>query len=122
MIKLGTFNVKNVETNSLYVQELLKTCNVLFLQETWLFNFQIPLLEKYFHTHSSMEKAVDDDNPLPPTQKPRGYRGVACLVRNTIQTKYKFLPNGSNRVTVVEIQGEPPHVSHWSLYAGAGNF
>ena len=88
LIKIGTLNVKNVETNSLYVQELLNTCDIMFLQETWLFNFQTPSLNLYFTTHCSMGKAVDDDDPLPPTQKPRGYGRVAFLIRKSIQTKY----------------------------------
>ena len=46
--------------------ELLNTCNIMFLQETWLFNFQTPLLDKYFTSHCSMGKAVDDDDPILP--------------------------------------------------------
>ena len=108
LIKIGTLNVKSVETNSLYVQELRNTCDIVFLQETWLFNFQTPLFNQYFTTHCSMGKAVDDDDPLPPTQKPRGYGGAACLIRKSIQTKYKFLPNGGNRITAIEVQSNPP--------------
>ena len=63
LIKIGTLNVKIVETNSLYVQEFL-TCDIIFLQETRLFNFQTPLLNQYFTTHCSVGKAVDDDDPL----------------------------------------------------------
>ena len=49
----------------------MKKCDILFLQETWLFNFQLPLLGEYSSSHVSFGKSVDDDNPLPPTQKPR---------------------------------------------------
>ena len=63
LIKIGTLNVKIVETNSLYIQEFF-TCDIIFLQETRLFNFQTPLLNQYFTTHCSVGKAVDDDDPL----------------------------------------------------------
>ena len=74
-----------------------KKVDILFLQETWLFNFQLPLLQEYFSSHLSFGKAVDDENPLPSTQKPRGYRGVACIVRRDLDIKYKFhLNDGSD--------------------------
>ena len=51
---------------------LLNSYDILAIQEHWLFNFQLPEIEMMFSSHSSFSKAVDDDNPLPPTQKPRG--------------------------------------------------
>lgn len=107
-IVLGTLNVKNVETNIVYVEKLLKKCDILFLQETWLFNFQLPLLGEYFSSHVSFGKSVDDDNPLPPTQKPRRFGGVACLVNKNLDLKFKFHPNGGNRVIVLEVLSNPP--------------
>ena len=107
-IVLGTLNVKKIETNSVYVEKLLKKCDILFLQETWLFNFQLPLLGEYFSSHVSFGKSVDDENPLPPTQKPRGYGGVACFVNKNLGVKFKFRPNGGNRVIVLEVLSNPP--------------
>ena len=105
---IGTFNIKNVETNILFTNKLLKKVDILFLQETWLFNFQLPLLQEYFSSHISCGKAVDDENPLPPTQKPRGYGGVACMVRKDLDIRYKFHSNGGNRIMILEVQTEPP--------------
>ena len=39
LLKIGTLNVKNVESNSVFVTELLKMCDILAIQEHWLFNF-----------------------------------------------------------------------------------
>ena len=55
-----------------------------------------------------MGKAVDDDDLLLTTQKPRGYGGVACLIRKSIQTKDECLPSGGNRITAIEVQSNPP--------------
>ena len=79
LLKIGTLNVKNVESNSVFVTKLLKVCDNLAVQEHWLFNFQVQDLEKTFCSHYVHSKAVDDDNPFPPTQKPRGYGGVALV-------------------------------------------
>ena len=55
---IGTFNVKNVETNILFTNKLLKKVDILFLQETWLFNFQLPLLQEYFSSHIHVGKQL----------------------------------------------------------------
>ena len=51
ILKVGTLNVKNIETIVAYVRELLKTCDILALQEHWLFTFQLADFEKLFVTH-----------------------------------------------------------------------
>ena len=82
--------------------------DILFLQETWLLNFQLPLLQGYFNSHISSGKAIDDENPLPPTQKLRGYGGVACMVRMVLDIRYKFHSNGGNQIMMLEVETEPP--------------
>ena len=105
---IGTFNIKNVETNILFTQKLFKKMDILFLQETRLFNLQLQLLQEYFNSHKSSGIAVDDENPLPPTQKPRGYGGVACMVRRDLDIGYKFHSNGGNRIMILEVETERP--------------
>ena len=65
-LKLGTLNVKNIETNRAYVSELLTTYDFLALHEHWLFAFQLSNFEAYFPSHFSYSEAVDADDPLPP--------------------------------------------------------
>ena len=55
-MRIGTLNVKNVETNATYVREMLKSCDILAIQEHWLFNFQLP-------SHYAFGKAVDENTP-----------------------------------------------------------
>ena len=63
----------NIETNEVYLRELLKECDILAIQEHWLFTFQISNIEKTFVTHQAFSKDVNEDNPLLPNQKPMGY-------------------------------------------------
>ena len=49
-----------------------------------------------------------DNNPLPPTQKPRGFGGVSILYRKNMNLKVKRLPVGDNRITAVEVLSSPP--------------
>ena len=91
-IKICTFNVKNIESNRAYVQEPLKRCDIIALQEHWLFNFQLQDMERIFCTHSVHSKTVDDDNLFlrPKTQKPRGYGGVAILFSKKLNVTVSY--------------------------------
>ena len=66
------------------------------------FNFQLKQLNTLHKAFEGYGKAVDDDDPLPPTQKPRGYGGVATLYRNNIDLKIQKCLDGGNRIVVSE--------------------
>ena len=70
LLKITTFNVKNIESNKQFVYKLLRSSDILRLQETWLFNFPLRLLGEMHKSFNGFGKAEDDDNPLPPIQKP----------------------------------------------------
>ena len=57
---VGTLNVKNLETNGAFVSELLERYDILALQEHWLFNYQLPEIEKKFNKHSAHSRAIDE--------------------------------------------------------------
>ena len=61
-----------------------------------------------FPSHSAFCKAVDDDNPLLPTQKPGGYGGIAILFRTGMNLTVKRLPVGGSRIVAVKIQTTLP--------------
>ncbi|MES9880512.1 MAG: reverse transcriptase family protein, partial [Sedimenticola sp.] len=117
---MTTLNVKNVETNRQYVEKLLTDTDVLCLQETWLFTYQLDQLNNISSKHSSHGKSVDENDPIPPLQKPRGYGGVATLTRNDTTIKYRDCMDGSNRITVTEILADPP-ICMCNVYMPARN-
>ncbi|MES9884558.1 MAG: reverse transcriptase family protein [Sedimenticola sp.] len=106
-LKIASLNVKNVETNKHYLTKLLENNDVVCLQETWLFTYQLGQLSELDKNYDSHGKAVDDNDPIPPVQKPRGYGGVANLTRNNIDTKFRKCTEGSNRIIITEIVSEP---------------
>ncbi|MCG8034640.1 MAG: hypothetical protein JAZ03_21055, partial [Candidatus Thiodiazotropha taylori] len=79
-LKMGTLNVKNIDSNAAYVRELLEQCHILAIQEHWLFNFQLHDLDGYFSTHFVHSKAVDDDNPLPPPKNQEAMVVWQCCI------------------------------------------
>ena len=52
-------------------------------------------------------KAVVDNDPIPPTQKPRGYGGVATLHRKSMNLKVRKCSDGGSRIVVTEIVSDP---------------
>jgi hypothetical protein len=76
-LNIATFNCKNVKTSSLCIEEIMK--QLILLQEHWLFNYKLPVLECIHPNLNAAGKATDDENPIPAIQKPRGYGGVAIL-------------------------------------------
>ena len=84
MLKIGTLNVKNFETNRVFAKEMLQSCDILALQEHWLFSFQLSDINRQFPAHNAFTKYVDENSPLPPTQKPLGYGGVSILYRKNM--------------------------------------
>ena len=107
LLTIGTFNVKNIETNEIYIRELVQSCAIFAIQDHWLFSFQLGSIETNFVSHHAFSKAVDDNDPLPPNQKPRGNGGVSILFRRNMGHKVKKLIHGENRIVVIEVQSSP---------------
>ena len=49
-------------------------------------------------------KAVDDSDPIPPIQKPRGYGGVGILWRKSLNHLVTVLEDGSERIQCVRVK------------------
>ena len=77
-------------------------------RSTGFFNFQLQDFGKKFSSHSAHCKAVDGDNPLPPTQKPRGYGRVAIFYRKSLNATGKKLSVGGTRTVAIEVLTSPP--------------
>ena len=105
---IGTLNVKNIKTNDAYVCDLLSKYDALNMQEHWLFDFQLPDIDKRHTKHLAHGRAVDEDNPLPPTQKPRGYGGVALIYNKDLNLGIKKLQLGSSPIVAIEVCSVPP--------------
>ncbi len=116
-ITVSTFNVKNIKSNTVGVQDVLEKSDVLLMQEHWLFTHELSALKrikKEFDTHS---KAVDMECIIMPTQKPRGYGGSAVLFSTSIKTRK--LQEGSDRITCVELPDSFPPLILCSVYMPA---
>lgn len=60
--------------------------------------------------HQWHAKAHNDDNPIPPTCRPRGKAGVAIIWKNSLNKHIEILQEGGNRLTAIYLQTTPPVV------------
>ena len=51
----------------------------------------LDMIDERFNSHG---RSVDDEQPISPYQKPRGYGGVAFLWRKSIDDIVSVLPDG----------------------------
>ncbi|CAG2245770.1 unnamed protein product [Mytilus edulis] len=52
-------------------------------------------------------KSVDDNNPIPPIQKPRGYGGVAILWKDSLNHIVEKVDDGSERIVCIKLNVKP---------------
>ena len=77
------------------------------MQEHWLFDCQLNLLNEIHQQYTGVGKAVDSNDPITPLRMPRGYGGTAILWRKDIDTIVTPLTIGNIRIQCIEITGDP---------------
>ena len=104
-LKILSMNVEGIQTNKVYVQHLVSTFkpHILSIQEHWLFRFEVNVLTDLFPEYEYVAKCVDDNNPLSPIQRPRGYGGVAILWDKSLKDVRK-LEEGSERSAAIQLE------------------
>jgi len=106
VVKVASYNCKNIRTSAHAVNKLFKVhnCDILLLQETWLFEAQLSLLGEINSEIQYAGKGADHNQPLPPIQMPRGYGGVAVLWTAKLARYVTILKEGSERIQCVELR------------------
>ena len=85
------------------INTLLKDNSIILLQEHWLFQCQIDYLGELGNNICFIGKGVDKNNPIEPTQMPRGYGGVAVLWKDKLDSVIRPLEDGSERIQCIEL-------------------
>ena len=97
------YNCKNVKTSVTCINELFKTAQLVLLSETWLYEYELYLLNEIGSNICSAGKCSDLYNPVPPGQRNRGHAGVAVLWRKEINHLITELPDGNERLQCLEL-------------------
>mgnify|MGYP001557667938 CR=1 FL=1 len=115
-LSIVTYNVKNLKSNFVCVNSLLNNHDVVIIQEHWLFKFEEILFKKFNSDWDFHAKFVDQADPIPPTQKPRGFGGTAIIWNSNSDLKITKLPDGDHRVVCVEIDASPKPILLMCVY------
>ena len=83
--------------------QLVKTEDIILIQEHWLFKCQLNLLNEINMNLVASGKSVDFYDPIPPIQIPRGYGGVAILWNKNIDYLVTDLELGNERIKCIEL-------------------
>ena len=75
-----SFNCKNMKTSVDTINKLLQKNHIVLIQEHWLFQCQIYKIGEIDSNICYAAKGVDINNPIQPTQLPRGYGGGGCIM------------------------------------------
>jgi endonuclease/exonuclease/phosphatase family metal-dependent hydrolase len=100
VLSLSTVNVHGLKSCMGLVCDLMKSNQILAIQEHWLHKFEVNDIKETLLTHGicSAFKCYDDEDPIPITNKPRGQAGVGLLWRQSIDHSVEVLPDGSHRI------------------------
>ena len=105
-----TLNVKNMKTNMAYLTCLAKTHTIILVQEHRLYGFETTIAQQVFDNSNYHVKCVDNLDPLPPIQPPRGRAGTAILWKKSLNHGITPLTDGSDRVIAVGIDVKPRNI------------
>ena len=82
--------------------KLVKTEDIILIQEHWLLKGQLNLLNELNVNLIASGKSVDLYDPIPPIQIPRGYGGVAILWNKRIDHLVNDIEFGNERIECIE--------------------
>ena len=102
-LSLVSLNMKNIKTSLNFVYHLASKYKMILLPEHWLYGFETTLLQQVFNKSNFHVKCVDDKGPYHPVKPPRGYVSTCVLWSSDLNHCISPIPDGSDRITAVEL-------------------
>ncbi|CAC5424698.1 unnamed protein product [Mytilus coruscus] len=104
-LRILDFNCKNILICGPLFKELERKIDIFLLQEHWLYDCQLNILQELHNDFTGTGKAVDSNDPIQPSHMPRGYGGVAILWKKNLDKLVTTLPIGNDRIQCIELSG-----------------
>jgi len=103
-----SFNCKNIKTSGPFLEEVKKNADIILIQEHWLFEYELHLLNELHEQYTGVGKAIDSDLNKDINYLKRGYGGVAILWSRNIDQYIKPKSEGNERIQCIEINIDKP--------------
>ena len=101
-LKIISYNCKNVKTSVKEIQELCSNSDIVFLQETWLADFEIPFLSRIdSNFHATGLSEMDSSKTI---HKGRPFGGLGILWRKSLCSEINVVKYDDSRILGVEIR------------------
>ena len=114
-LKVASFNCRNVKSSLSEVTELCNNNDVIFLQETWLMNFDLSMLgliSKDFYARGISAMNIDTG-----IINGRPYGGLACLWRKSLGDRCKpIIYDNEDRIMGIEVNVETGKMLFLNVY------
>ena len=113
-IKLCSFNCKGFNISKVkHINEILKSCDILMIQETWLLTSQIGTINKEFSNYNTCGISGMNEKSLI-SGRPHG--GCSFLFRKSISSNISFIDLNSHRVCCIKLITESCTVFIFNVY------
>ncbi|CAG2196848.1 unnamed protein product [Mytilus edulis] len=106
-LKILDFNCKSVLTCGPIFKELENSIDMFLLQEHWLYDCQLSMINEISDHLTGFGKAVDTLDPISATQMPRGYGGTAILWKKYLDSIISPSTIGNERIQGIEVTSDP---------------
>ena len=118
-IRIASYNCKNMKTCGQSINSILKNNDIILIQKHWLFHSQINIISDICIKIKFAAKGVDIRDPLLPISLPRGYDRVAVLWNMNIDHLIRPIPDGTEKIQCIELEGFDRNIIIISVYLPA---
>ncbi|CAG2187365.1 SPPL3 [Mytilus edulis] len=112
-ITILSFNIEGFTSNKLYLENLSKRADIIFMQEHWVHSWEKNKIEDFMDNLNFIShiKCYDDEIIMDPLERKRGHAGVAICYKKDIANCVEKLNDGGNRVIAIRINSAKPVIS-----------
>ena len=104
-----SLNIESIKNNSSPLISHLPNCDIVCLQEHWLYDYQKDYIREITDSHDYAICCSDMNEPITPLLRRRGYGGIVTLWNKNLSHLVKELPEKSERVQATMITTRPPN-------------
>ena len=114
-LKITSFNCKGFKPRNYdYVNDLYKACDILFLQETWLYNFEFNQFSNNLQNCQYHAMSAMDESDI--TRVGRPYGGLAIIWKNNLALSITPIKTINPRLCAVMVKSNNLNIIMCNLY------
>ena len=119
-LKITSFNCAGFKhRNYDYISDLYEKCDIMLLQETWLYNFQSNIISNVLPNCQYHALSAMDESNI--TRVGRPYGGLAILWKNNLALSITPIKTNSSRLCAVNVKSDKINIIIFNIYMPCDN-